>query len=48
MDDIAVSSTDCLDLLGVSIDRNLRFDEHVSKIYKKSSQRVGVLMRLRN
>ena len=48
MDDIAVSSTDCLDLLGVSIDRNLRFDEHISKIYKKRSQRVGVLMRLRN
>ena len=48
MDDVAVSSTDCLDLLGVSIDRNLRFDEHMSKIYEKSSQRVGVLMRLRN
>ena len=48
MDDIAVTSTDCLELLGVSIDRNLRFDEHISKIYKKSSQRVGVLMRLRN
>ena len=29
MDDIAVTSTDCLELLGVSIDRNLRFDEHV-------------------
>ena len=48
MDDIAVISTDCLELLGVSIDRNLRFDEHISKIYKKGSQRVGVLMRLRN
>ena len=48
MGDIAVTSTDCLELLGVSIDRNLRFDEHISKIYKKSSQRVGVLMRLRN
>ena len=44
MDNIAVSSTDCLDLLGVSIDRNLHFDEHISKIYKKSSQRVGVLI----
>lgn len=40
MDDIAVKSTDCLELLGVSIDRQLRFDEHI--------QRVGVLMRLRN
>ena len=48
MDDIAVASTDCLELLRVSIDRHLPFDEHISKIYKKSSQRVGVLMRLRN
>lgn len=29
MDDIAVTSTDCLE---VSIDTNLRFDEHISKI----------------
>ena len=48
MDDIAVTSTDYLELIGVSIERNLRFDEHISKIYKKSSQLVGVLMRLRN
>ena len=27
---------------------NLRFDEHISSISKKSAQRVGVLMRLRN
>ena len=48
MDDIAVTSTVCLELLGVFIDRNPRFDEHIIKIYNKSSQRVGVLMRLRN
>ena len=48
MDDKAVTSTDCLELIGLSIDRHLRSDEHTSKIYKKSSQRVGVLMRLRN
>ena len=47
IDDIAVTSTDCLELLGLSIERHLSFDEHISKIYKKSSQRVGVLMRLR-
>ena len=35
-------------LLGVSMDRQLRFHDHISIIYKKSSQRVGVLMRLRN
>jgi len=48
IDDKTVASTDCLKLLGVSIDRHLRFDEHISIIYRKSSQLVGVLMRLRN
>ena len=45
---IVVVSTDCLKLLGVSMDRQLRFHDHISIIYKKSSQRVGLLMRLRN
>ena len=43
-----VRSTDCLKLLGVCIDNNLRFDEHISSISKKSVQRVGLPMRLRN
>ena len=45
---IVVVSTDCLKLLGVSMDRQLRFHDHISIIYKKSSQRVGFLMELRN
>ena len=45
---IIVVSTDCLKLLGVSMDRQLRFHDHISIIYKKSSQRVGLLLRLRN
>ena len=44
---IVVVSTDCLKLLGVSMDRQLLFDDHISIIYKKSSQRVVVLMQLR-
>ena len=47
-DDKAVTSIDYLELLGMSIDRHIRFDEHISIIYKKSSERVGVLMQLRN
>ena len=35
-------------LLGVNIDCQLTFKEHISDISKKASQRVGVLMRLRN
>ena len=30
------------------MDRQLLFHDHISIIYKKSSQHVGVLMRLRN
>ena len=45
---IVVVSTDCLKLLWVSMDRPLRFHDHTSIIYKKSSQHLGVLMRLRN
>ena len=48
IDDHEVKPTNCLKLLGVSIDNNLRFDEHISITCKKSSQRVGVLMRLKN
>ena len=35
-------------LLGVNIDCQLTFKEHISEISKKASQRMGVLMRLRN
>ena len=45
---IVVASTDCLKLLVVSMDRQLRFHHHISIIDKKSSQHLGVLMRLRN
>ena len=49
IDHKSVTSTDCLELLGVFIDRDLHFDdEHISIIYERSSQHVGVLMQLRN
>ena len=48
IDNREVRSTECLKLLGVCIDNNLRFDEHIRSISKKGAQRVGVLMRLRN
>ena len=48
IDNHEVRPTECLKLLGACIDNNLGFDEHISSISRKSSQRVGVLMRLRN
>ena len=48
IDNHEVRSTECLKLLGVCIDSNFCSDEHISSISKKSSQRVSVLMRLRN
>ena len=37
-----------LELLGVILDLKLNFTDHISSIFKKASQRIGVLMRLRN
>ena len=37
-----------LELLGVTIDSKLNFSNHISSICQKASQRIGVLMRLRN
>ena len=48
IDNHEVRSTECFKLLGVCIDDNIYFDEHISSISKKSTQWVGVLMRLRN
>ena len=35
-------------LLGVNIDSQLTFNDHISEICKKVSQRVGVMTRLHN
>ena len=43
-----INTTSSLKLLGVIIDSNLNFSEHINTICKKASQKIGVLMRLRN
>jgi len=43
-----IKTADILKLLGVSIDSKLNFLEHVSLACKLATQRIGVLMRLRN
>ena len=43
----AIKSYNSIKLLGVNIDDNLNFSDHISYICKKSSQRVGVINRLR-
>ena len=37
-----------LELLGVSIDGQMNFKDHVGEVTKKASKQVGVLLRLRN
>ena len=37
-----------LELLGVILDLKLNFTDHISSMCKKASQRIGVLMQLRN
>ena len=43
-----IESTEKLNLLGVMIDSQLNFNHHINKVCKKASQRIGVLMRLKN
>ena len=41
-------TVESLNLLGVTIDSKLNFPDHITSICKKASQRIGVIMRLRN
>ena len=43
-----IKTVENLKLLGVTIDSKLNFSDHISSICKRASQRIGVLMRLRN
>jgi len=43
-----IKTTDNLQLLGVTLDSDLSFSDDINLSCKKASQRIGVLMRLRN
>ena len=43
-----IMESDNLKLLGVTIDCGLNFNLHISNVCKKASQRIGVIMKLRN
>ena len=43
-----IKAVDNIMLLGVTIDSKINFSDHISSICKKASQRIGVLMRLKN
>ena len=42
-----IESSDCLKLLGVTIDDQLNFNTHINEMCKRASHRVGVMMRLK-
>jgi len=48
IDDQQIRSTKNLKILGINMDDELSFSDHISDICKKASQKVGVLTRLRN
>ena len=43
-----IRTSDSLKFLGVTLDNKLNFNEHINDVCNKASQRVGVIMRLRN
>ena len=47
-DGVVIEQSTSLSLLGVTIDNQPSFSEHISYICKKASQKIGVLARLRN
>ena len=48
VNDVEIETKDNIKFLGVVLDSELNFSEHIISICKKASQRIGVLMRLRN
>ena len=42
-----IESSECLKLLGVTIDEQLNFNTHINEICKKASQKVDVMLRLK-
>ena len=48
IDDQQIRPTKNLKILGINMDVELSFSDHISDICKKASQKVGVLARLRN
>ena len=48
IDDICISTSDNVKLLGVLIDNNLNFDEHVKALCKKASSQLKVLFRFKS
>ena len=42
-----IESSECLKLLGVTIDEQLNFNTHINEICKKASQKVDAILRLK-
>ena len=43
-----IRTSDSLKILGITLDNKLNFNEHINDVCNKASQRVEVIMRLRN
>lgn len=48
IDDCRINFTDAFKLLGVIIDKDLNFSQHISEVCITTSKMIGVLQRLKN
>ena len=48
IDDCRINFTDAFKLLGIIIDKDLNFSQHISEVCIKTSKMIGVLQRLKN
>ena len=46
INNLDIANSELIKLLGVHIDDNLNFTEHINKLCTKTSQKVGVLSHL--
>ena len=48
IDDCRINFTDAFKLLGIIIDKDLNFSQHISEVCIKTRKMIGVLQRLKN
>ena len=46
LDNIEIEKSNCKRLLGIKIDSKLNFKEHLDRIIKKASRKIGALPRI--
>ena len=47
-ENVSITSSDCIKMLGIHVDERLNFDQHVTYICRKAGRQINVLKRMKN